>query len=65
MDRVSAIDCLTVYGINYTNMSFLYYHGNVRKNEGMRGNIETGVLIYGRNRACCLCFLIHLSLPLV
>ena len=37
-------------------MSFLCYHGSVRKNKGMRGNTEIDVVIRRRIRTCYLCF---------
>ena len=41
MVRESAIDCLAVYEIDCTDMSFLCHHGSVRrKNKGMWGNTE-------------------------
>ena len=65
MVRESAIDCLIVYRVDYTNMYFFRYHRSVRRNKGMRGNTEIGGVTYGRIRMCYLCFLINLSLPLV
>jgi len=57
MVRESAIDCLTFYGIDYTDMSFLCYHGGVRKDRGgMWGNTEICVVIYGMIRTCNLRF---------
>ena len=56
MARESAIDCLTVCGMDYTDISFLCYHGSVRKNKGMRGNTEIDVVIRRRIRTCYLCF---------
>ena len=65
MVRVSAIDCLTVYRINYTDMYFLCYHRSVQRKKGTWVITEISAVIYGRIRTCYLCFLLHLSLPLV
>ena len=51
--RESSLDCLAVYGIDYDDMSFVCYH---RRNKGMGGNIERGVVIYGKIGTCYLCF---------
>ena len=56
MVRESAIDCLTVYRVDHTDMSFLRYHGSEWRNKGMRRNTEIGVVIYGRIMTCYLCF---------
>ena len=40
MARESAIDCLAVYEIDYTGMSFFCYNGSAWKNKGMWGNTE-------------------------
>lgn len=67
--RESSTDCLTIYRTDYTDMYFLCYQGSVRSNKGMWGNIDIGVVIYGRIRKCYLCFtyvlLMLLSLSLV
>ena len=52
----SAIDCPAVYGIDYTDMSFLCYHGSERGDRGMWRNTEIGVVIYGRIGTCYLYF---------
>ena len=54
--RESSLDCLAVYGIDYDDMSFLCYHGSVWGSKGMWGNIERGVVIYGKIGTCYLCF---------
>ena len=64
MVRESAIDCLTVYGIDYTDMYFLCYHKSVQKSKSMWGNTEIGV-IYRRIRTRYICSLIQVSLLLV
>ena len=58
MFQESAIDCFTVYGIDYTDMFFLCYHVSARRSKGMWGNniIEIGTVIHGRIRGCYLCF---------
>ena len=57
MFQDSAIDCLAVYGIDYTDKSFFCYryHGNV---------LEYCAEKQGYRRATYI-LLIHLSLPLV
>jgi len=40
-------DCLTV---EYSDISFLCYHGSVEMNESIWGNTEIGVAIGGRIR---------------
>ena len=52
----SAIDCLPVYRIDYTDTASLCYHGSVWKNKDMWGNTKIGVVIHGRIRTWCLCF---------
>ena len=59
--RGGAIDFSTVYGTDYTNMSFLCYHGSVRRSKGMWGNIERGVVLHGGIRTCYLTY----ALPIV
>jgi len=39
-----------------TDTASLCYHGSVRKNKGMWGNTEIGVVSYGGIRTCYLCF---------
>lgn len=51
----SAKDCLSVYGIDYTDIPFLFYRGSVRRNKDMWRNTEMGVVIYGRIRTFYLC----------
>ena len=43
MVRESAIDFSAVCGIDYTDMSFLCYHGSVRRNNGVWGSTEIGI----------------------
>ena len=56
MVREGTIDCLTVYEVNHTEMSLLLYQGSARRNKGMWGTTEIGVMICGRIRTCYLCF---------
>lgn len=34
--------------VEYTDISFLCYHGSVKRNEGIWGNTEIGLVIDGR-----------------
>ena len=56
MVRESAIDFSAVCGIDYTDMSFLCYHGSVRRNKGMWESTEIDVVIHEMIRKCYLCF---------
>ena len=54
--REGAIHCSTVYGIVRADMSFLYYHGSIRRYKGMWENTEMGVVIRRKIRTCYSCF---------
>ena len=56
MVRQSVMDCFVVCELDWIDLSFLCYYGSVRKNMGMQGNNEIGVVITGRIRACYLYF---------
>ena len=50
--------------IRQTCLSFVY-HGSVRRNNGMEGNREIGVVVNRGIKTCYHVLLMHLSLPLV
>ena len=59
MVREGAIDCLIVYGINHTEMSLLRYQGSARRNKGMWGNTEIGVVIHEKDQDVLLMFYLY------
>ena len=64
MVRGSSKDRSAVYGIGYTDISFLWNHGCVRRNKGIRRNTETSLVIYGRIRNAPLMFYLYTLLML-
>ena len=50
------IDCLAVYGADFTNILLFCYHGSMQRNKDMWENTEISVVIHGRIRTCYLYF---------
>ena len=57
---------LAIYGEDSPDLSFLCYHGSVRRNVGMRRDIEIGMVIHRRMKIFLIMFFFftHLALPL-
>jgi len=54
MVQECAIDCFTVYERYLTDISYLCYHGGVRRIKSMEGNREIGAVVSGIIRTCYL-----------